>query len=175
MNTCFHVAVPRHFNWNFAAAFVAILLIGWSSPAHSAGDQEFSAVMAWGTLQLYERGSSGKLMNRSFDPEKEIWSTWEELTNERITSSPSALITDGGTRLAVFFRGTNGRLYHIFRDKEKEWSPVIGLGTQEMLTAPTAVVVGDVLTVFARNTKGGLMKIYYDKQKWSWTDWMDVE
>jgi hypothetical protein len=151
----------------FTRCFMVLFLA--SAGPLRAGDQEYSAVMAWGTLEMFERGSSGKLMNRSFNPEKNAWSAWDVLSAESITSSPSALLTDGGTRLAIFFRGTDGKLYHIFRDKETPWSRVIGLGSQEMLTTPTAVIVAEVLTVFARNTDGTLMKIYYEKEKGSWT------
>src|SRR5690349_12859673 len=90
----------------------------------SAGDQEYAAVMVWGRLEIYERGNSGQLMNRSFDPELQTWSPWTVLSAERITSSPSALMTNNGTRLAVFFRGTDGRLFHIFRDEATPWSKV---------------------------------------------------
>jgi hypothetical protein len=156
-------------------ALVLFVLVAGPYSILWAGDEEYSAVMAWGKLEMYERGSNGTLMHRSFEPETKAWSEWEQLTDERITSSPSALMTDGGTRLAVFFRGTNGRLYHLFRDKETEWSRVIGLGDREMRSGPSAVIVGEVLTVFARSTHGTLMEIHYDKARWSWTGWSEVE
>jgi hypothetical protein len=166
-------SLPR----SIGCGVVLALLVVLAGPASvgSAGDQEYSAVMAWGKLQVYERGSNGKLMHRSFNPEKKAWSKWEPVTAKEISSAPWALMTDGGTRLAVFFRGTDGKLYHVYRDKEGAWSEVIGIGDREMRSGPTAVLVGEELTVFARGTSGKLMKIYYDKGKGDWSDWSDVD
>jgi hypothetical protein len=154
---------------------LSFLMTACAARLDAAGDQECSSVMAWGRLELYERGSSGHLMQRFFDTKERSWSAWEAVGRERITSTPSALMTNGGTRLAVFFRGLDGKLWHLFRDQNSGWSAVIGLGSRELATAPNAVVAAGVLTVFARNSDGVLMKIYYDQDQTSWTDWMNVE
>ncbi len=62
----------------------------------AAGDQEYSSVMAWDKLQMYERGDSGKLRHRTYDPDKKEWTKWDTLGDKEISSSPSALMTDGG-------------------------------------------------------------------------------
>lgn len=157
-------------SWAWAIAATVATAAGGT-----AGDQEYSSVMAWDKLQMYERGDSGKLRHRSYDPDKKEWAKWETLADKEITSSPSALMTDGGTRLAVFFRGADGKLYHVFRDKETAWSDAIVLGDRELKSAPTAVIVSEQLTVFARGPKGQQMQIYYDKAKGGWSDWSDVD
>ena len=156
--------------WAVALGVAAALVAG-----ASAGDREYASVMAWDKLQVYERGDNGKLRHRSFDPDKKEWAKWEVLVDQEISSSPSALMTDGGSRLAVFFRGADGKLSHVFRDKDTGWSAVIGLGDRELTSAPNAVIAGEQLTVFARGAKGQQMQISYDKAKGSWTDWVDVD
>ncbi len=49
------------------------------------------------------------------------------------------------------------------------------LGDRELKSAPTAVIVGEQLTVFARGSKGQQMQIFYDKAKGGWSEWSDVE
>ena len=163
---------------SISSAVVLALLTVFTLPNSvlRAGDEEYSAVTAWRKLEMFERGSNGKLMHRSFDPEKKTWTKWKQLADIEISSSPSALMTGGGTRLAVFFRGPGRKLYHIFRDQETGWSEVIGLGfDRDMKSGPTAAMVGDELTVFARGLDGKLMRIYYDKEQTSWTGWSDVD
>ena len=158
-----------------ATAVALFAALTTATPLARAGDQECAAVMAWGQLQMFERGPNGKLMYRAFDADKKAWGEWVPLTGREIASAPSALLTDGGTRLAVFFRGTDGKLQHVFRDKETGWSGVIGLGDRELRSGPTAVIADEVLTVFARGVAGKRMKIFYDKDAGSWTDWSDAE
>lgn len=159
---------------NHTLAFTAALaLVAFGSVA-TAGDQESSAVMAWGKLQMFERGGNGKLLHRTLDPDTKEWSKWEALADKEITSSPSALVS-ANDRLVVFFRGANGKLHHVYRDKETGWSEVFGLGTRDLSSGPTGVMVGEQLTVFARGTAGKQMWIYYDKAADSWTDWADVD
>ena len=153
----------------------ALIVAGTCALAASAGDREYATVMAWGKLQVYERGGNGKVMHRSMDPETKEWTKWEALTDKEVTSSPSALMTDDGNRLAVFFRGADGKLSHVFRDKETGWSQPIDLGDREMASGPTAVIAGGQLTVFARSMAGKPMQIYYDKVKGGWTDWIDID
>jgi hypothetical protein len=142
----------------------------------NAGNRECSAVMAWGRLHVYERSSNGKLMHRLFDQAKKTWSKMEQVGDLEISSSPSAVMSDGGTRLVVFFRDADGNLGHIYRDKETPWSAPIPIGSAEMQSGPTAVVAGgDVLSVFARDKSGKLMIIYYDKEIASWTEWNKLD
>ncbi len=166
-------SIPRSRSVATVVALVATLAV--TAPRARAGDQECSAVMAWGQLQMFERGPNGKLMHRAFDADKKAWGEWVPLGDREIASTPAALMTDGGTRLAVFFRGTDGKLQHVFRDKETAWSGVIGLGDRELRSGPTAVIADEVLTVFARGVAGKLMKIFYDKDAGSWTNWSDAE
>jgi len=134
---------------------------------------KYATAMAWGKLYVFERGSNGKLMHRSFDPQKKEWSKWEQLGDKESTSPPSALSTPA--QLVVFFRGSDGKLYHIFQNIGSGWSEVIGLGAREMQSGPTAVMVGWEMTVFARGKNGKLMKTYYDRPKNAWSDWSDVD
>ncbi len=158
-----------------ATAVALVVALTVAAPRGRAGDQECAAVMAWGQLQMFERGPDGKLRHRAFDADKKAWGEWVPIADREIASAPSALLTDGGTRLAVFFRGTDGKLQHVFRDKETAWSGVIPVGDRELSSGPTAVIADEVLTVFARGVAGKLMKIFYDKDNGGWTNWSDVE
>ena len=66
-------------------------------------------------------------------------------------------------------------MYHLFQDKGKEWSEVIGHWDGELSSAPSAVVVGDLLTVFARSKDGKLMRTYYDPATSAWTKWENID
>lgn len=157
-------------------AFIMLLaLLAWT-PLSRAGDKEYSAVMAWGKLEAFETSNSGQLRQRTYDPETGAWSEWNPIADTVVSSSPSAVLANAGTRVAVFYRGPDGRLYHVFRDKGKAWTrPILLGGEREMKSGPDAVIVGDVLTVFARAISGGMMKIDYDKKADRWTRWGDVD
>lgn len=139
-----------------------------------AGDREFTAVTAWGNTAIFQRGNDGALQYRTYTPSEKLWSRWEGVAGVAITSSPSALMTSE-TRLAVFFRGIDSKLYHVFQDKGANWSAVIGLGSRELSSGPTTLIIDGQLTVFARNIAGMQMQIYYDQTKQSWTDWSEVD
>jgi hypothetical protein len=67
-------------------------------------------------------------------------------------------------------------MYCYFRDKGQDWSGIKDhWAGRELSSAPSAVVVGDVLTVFARSKDGKLMRTYWDGAKESWSDWEDID
>jgi hypothetical protein len=140
-----------------------------------AGDPEFGSAMAWGKLQMFKADDGKALQHRTFDPQRQEWSDWQTIANIEITSAPTAVLTDEGSRLAVYFRGKDGRLQQVYRDRDGGWSRVWTFGDRTMDSGPTALIVDGTLTVFARSTGGGLMKIYYDKPLGSWTKWIDVD
>jgi len=154
-------------------AAAAVLVVS-AAAAAAAGDREYSSVMAWGNLHVFQRGDNGLLQFRTWSPDVMTWSKWEDFAGVLITSTPSALMTSE-TRLAVFFRGVDGKLYHLFQDKGGPWSGVIGLGSRQLVAGPNAVIVSGQLTVLARGSEGKLMQIYYDQARQSWTDWSNVD
>jgi hypothetical protein len=138
-----------------------------------AGEQEYSPVVAWGELKIFARAHNGRLIHRAYDADNKTWSKWEPLGDNEITSSPCALMTPGD-RLAVFFRGTDGKMYHRFQDKGQPWSEVRGHWARALSSAPSAIVLeGGLLTVFARSKEGKLMPTYYDAK--GWTEWEDID
>jgi uncharacterized protein (DUF849 family) len=153
------------------AALVAVA----ATSSVTAGDQEFSPVVAWGELKVFARSANGKLVHRSYDGEKKVWSRWETLGDKEIASAPSTVMSRDD-RLHVFFRGTDGKMYCYYKDKGQDWSGIRDhWGGRELSSAPSAVVVGDVLTVFARSKDGKLMRTCWDGAKESWTDWEDID
>lgn len=161
-------------------AILLALTTGWplvysgenGKKAVTAGDQEYSPVVAWGELKVFARGADGKLVYRSHDKEKKAWSKWKALGDKEISSAPCAVMS-GADRLHVFFRGPDGKMYCYFQDKGQEWSGIVDeWGTRELNSAPSAVVAHGVFTVFARSKDGKLMRTYY---KDGWTDWEDVD
>jgi hypothetical protein len=142
-------------------------------PGH-AGIPDFAMVEAWGKLHSFKASEKGHLMYRNFDAQQK-WSRWESISSHVMTSSPTAVLSDEGSRLAIYFRGKDGLLYQVYRDRDSGWSSVWTFRERKLESAPTAVVVNGVLTVFARNSANGLMKIYYDKNRGSWTKWIDVD
>jgi len=140
-----------------------------------AGDQEFASVNAWGKLHVFKTCEKIALMYRTYDAESNFWSPWVSILKLNITSPPSAVLTDNGTRLAVYFRGPDGILSQVYTDQGKGWTDLFPIGDRRMYSSPTAVVVGDKLTVFARTQDCRLMKIFYDKQLGRWTNWSDID
>jgi hypothetical protein len=81
-----------------------------------AGDHEIGSAMAWGKLQVFKTYEKGELLHRTFDPQRQEWSDWKAIAKLDIPSSPSAVLTDEGSRLAVYFRGKDGRLHQVYRE-----------------------------------------------------------
>jgi hypothetical protein len=158
-----------------AHGLVAAFIVGIATAPVTAGDQEYAPVVAWGELRVFARATNGKLVHRSYDGEKKAWSKWEPLGDKEISSAPSTVMSRED-RLHVFFRGTDGKMYRYFKDKGQDWRGISDhWAGRDLSSAPSAVVVGDVLTVFARSKDGKLMRTYWDGARDSWTDWEDID
>lgn len=130
---------------------------GWSAGEPITGavySAPAAASSAAGTLQVFAKSGTGKLMER-ISSAPGTWSGWISLGGA-IIGRPAAS-SPGARRLDVFAQGRDGALWSRSGDSAGQWSAWFSLGGRLAVdSGPAAVSTGGTTTVVVRQTDDAL-------------------
>jgi hypothetical protein len=124
-------------------------------------------------IGVFGQGKDGALWWKQFQGNPRVWSSWTSLGGQIAANTGPAACSYGIDREDVFVEGTNGALYHKWKDTGawSGWENVGGKST----ASPAAASSGDnTIDVFVRGGSGRLWSRNTTNGGINWNPWYEL-
>jgi hypothetical protein len=119
-----------------------------------------------GKIDVFVRGTDGALWTRATTNGGTSWGAWSKIGGQLLSGTGPAAYAWGDTRIGWFVTGTNGALFHMWKDSAgtHNWQSLGGVLTASPAATSSA---SGAIDVFGRGTDNALWQRSYTSNGWS--------
>jgi hypothetical protein len=144
----------------------------WKSLGGSLTSSPAATSTSAGVIDVFARGSSGSLYEKTSTNGGGSWSAWTSLGGQLASGTGPAAYSSGAGHLDVFVEGTDGALYH--KSYTGTWSGWQSLGGSLTSSPAATSTSAGVIDVFAHGTDGAIWQKTTTNGGSSWSNWASL-
>jgi hypothetical protein len=141
----------------------------WKSLGGSLTSSPAVTSPANGVIDVFARGTTGSLYEKTSTNGGSSWSSWISLGGQIASGTGPAAYSSGAGHIDVFVEGTNGALWH--KSYTGTWSGWQSLGGSLTSSPAATSTSAGVIDVFARGSDGAIWQKTSTNGGGSWSNW----